>query len=270
MSKATIFAKNQIMAKSLGAYKPMLSHGDKLHMYNNVYKVLQCQDNGWTMLEDEKNLKLALPTNKIRMLMKKNLCRSLGAVNQEVSKAQLSGPSAKVGVTPKATNRAYADSSHGTPQAKGQPVGTVKVGGDGETYKKISADPAVWVKVATGSQHSDAGGDEQSPMSTSHETREEFQSMMSKIDSKVHPQDRKKIQDKAQEWLTETAKFKNMQAAHNTNEVDEKGAKLPKTGLSSSAMSKVFSQGDKARKVRQELIDMIKESRTRARGSNAK
>lgn len=278
MSNPKVFALNQSLEKSLGGYRPHLRYGERIQMYNHLYKVLSFQDKGYTILEDEKNSKLAFPTNKLRMLMKKGVCISVGSVNalvappspiaQDVTKAQISGPGSKVGVSHKATNAAYAKQPTGSNQPRGEPVGTVKNGADGDTYKKTSANPSVWVRVSTGTVHHEAGGEEQDPMSVSHESRQQFQSMMSKIDSKVHPDDREKVQKKAEEWVKENAKFKHMQAAHNTNEVDHKGQSLPKTGIASSTMDKVYAQGDKARKVRQELIDMVKDSHLKVKGGS--
>lgn len=276
MSNAKAFAKNQILEKALGGYRPDFRYGERLEMYNHIYKILNSQDKGYTMLEDEKNSKIAYPTNKLRLLMKNNLCRSLGVINtitssqpeSSVQKAvQIGGPSGKVGVTPKATNAAMSKTPSNQPQ--GEPVGTVKNGKDGDTYKKTSSNPAVWVRVSTGTVHHEPGGDEQDPRSVSHEARQQFQQMMSKIESKVQPGDRSKIQGKAEEWVKENAKFKHMQAAHNINEVDERGSKLPKTGLPESTMNKVHSQGDKARKIRQELIDMVKESHMKLKGGSS-
>lgn len=280
MSNIKVFAKNKALEKSLGDFRPTFRYGEKLQMYNNIYKVLHFQDNGYTILEDEKNSKLAFPTNKLRSLMKKNLCQSLGAVNvvkseepkSDLTKAtQLSGPSRKFGVTHASTNAAYAKQPKGAtadPNQRGEPVGTVRPGKDGDNYKKISANPSVWVRISSGTVHHEAGGEEQDPMSVSHETRQQFHSMMSKVDSKVHPQDREKIHSKAQDWIKENAKFKHMQNAHNVNEVDSKGNKLPKTGIPSSTLNTVNAQGDKARKVRQELIDMIKDSHTKVKGGS--
>lgn len=279
MSKAKVFALNQMLEKSLGGYRPTLRYGERIQMYNHLYKVLNFQDKGYTILEDEKQSKLAFPTNKLRLLMKKGICISVGSVNaiasptsevMDVAKAvQLRGAGPKVGVSHKATNAAYAKQpSGGSNQQRGEPVGTVKNGADGETYKKTQANPSVWVRVASGSVHHEPGGEEQDPMSVSPETQQQFHSMMAKIDSKVHPDDRAKIQKKAEEWVKENAKFKHMTAAHNTNEVDQKGQSLPKTGIASSTMSKVHGQGDKARQVRQELIDMIKESHLKVKGGS--
>ena len=275
MSNPKVFAKNQILEKALGGFRPMFKYGERLQMYNNLYKVLSCQDKGYTILEDEKNSKLAFPTNKLRLLMKKNICQSVGTIvlkselsAQSLSKAtQIGGPSRKIGVTPKATNEAYAKQG-GSAQPRGEPVGTVKVGKDGDTYKKTSANPAVWVRVSTGTVHHEAGGEEQDPMSVSHSSRQQFHSMMSKISSKVHPEDREKVQSKAEEWVKENSKFKHMQAAHNVNEVDEKGQKFPKIGLPASTMNNVFAQGDKARRVRQQLIDLIKDSHLKLKGGS--
>lgn len=282
MSKTKVFVQNQLLEKALAGYKPDFRYGERLQMFNHVYKVIAFQDAGYTFLQDEKNTPIAYPTNKLRMLMKKNFCRSLGMLNTvsaadggvsaiDVSKAQISGPGSKVGVTPKAANAAQAKTPS-TPvrdqHDRGQPVGTVKNGKDGDAYKKISSNPAVWVRMSTGSVHHEAGGEEQDPMSVSHETRAQFQRMMSGIDSKVHPDDRAKVQKKAQEWVQENAKFKHMQAGHNTNEVDHKGQSMPKTGIPSSTMANVHAQGDKARKVRQELIDMVKESHLKLKGGS--
>jgi len=283
MSRTKIFVQNQILEKALDGYRPDFRWGERLQMYNHIYKVVAFQDNGYTFLEDEKNTKFAYPTNKLRLLMKKNICRSLGMLNTvsaadggesaiDVSKAQISGPGSKVGVTPKAVNATYAKNPSGPVRDqhdRGQPVGTVKNGKDGDTYKKISSNPAVWVRVSTGSVHHDPHGDEQDPMSVSHEARQQFQRMMSGIESKVHPEDREKVQKKAEEWVKENAKFKHMQTAHNTNEVDQKGRPLPKQGIQSSTMSNVYAQGDKARKVRQELIDMVKESHLKLKGASS-
>lgn len=282
MSKVSILVKNQILEKVLDGYRPTFRYGERLQMYNNLYKVVGFQDKGFTILEDEKNGKIAFPTNKLRMLMKNGTCGSLGVVNTlslsqasaPIEKAvNIGGPSNKVGVTSRAANAAYAKPSGSgaggsAGQPRGEPVGTVRNGSDGDTYKKISANPSVWVRVKTGSVHHEAGGEEQDPMSISHEARQQFHGMMSKIESKVHPQDREKIHQKAQEWVKENAKFKHMQAAHNVNEVDDKGAKMPKKGLPSATMSGVFSQGDKARKVRQELIEMVKESHRKLKGDS--
>lgn len=193
-----------------------------------------------------------------------------GVTAVDVSKAQIGGPSAKIGVTPKASNAAYAknpSTSGGNPD-RGQPVGTVKNGKEGDTYKKISSNPAVWVRVSTGTVHHDAGGEEQDPMSVSHEARQQFQKMMSNVESKIHPGDREKVQKKAEEWVKENAKFKHMQVAHNTNEVDQNGKPIPKQGIPSSTMNNVYAQGDKARRVRQELIDMVKQSHLKLKGGS--
>lgn len=279
MSKAKVFAKNQVLEKALGSYRPTFRYGERLQMYNHVYKVLTFQDKGYTFLEDEKNSKIAYPTNKLRMLMKNNHCRSLGVINtltsmepqqSQVSKAQISGPGSKVGVTPRTANAAHANSpsSSSSGQGRGEPVGTVRNGKDGDTYKKTSANPSVWVRVASGTVHHDAGGDEQDPMSVSHEARQQFQKMMAHVESKVHPEDRQKVQKKAEEWVKENAKFKHLQAAHNTNEVDQSGKPLPKQGIPTSTMNNVYAQGDKARKIRQELIDMVKESHLKMKGGS--
>lgn len=282
MSKAKTFVRNHLLKKALNGYCPNFRYGERLQMYKNIYKVLHSQDKGFTLLEDEKNSKIAFPTNKLRMLMKRNLCSNLGmlntiscddaqpAIQPDVAKAtRLSGPSAKVGVSPKAVNAAYAkQSSSSSIKQRGEPVGTVRNGADGDTYKKISANPSVWVRVSTGTVHHDAGGEEQHPLSVSQQSQQTFHSMMSKIDPKVHPEDRERIQKKVEEWIKENAKVKHMQAAHNTNEVDHTGQSLPKTGIPEATMNRVSTQSDKARKVRQELIDMIKESHRKVKGGS--
>lgn len=282
MSKVKLFIQNQILEKALGSYRPSFRYGERLQMYNHVYKVITFQDKGYTFLEDEKNSKIAYPTNKLRMLMKQNLCRSLGVVNTlmtdsveegvDVKKAQqISGAGSKVGVTPKAINETYSKQSGASPKAPGQPrgeaVGTVKQGADGQTYKKTSASPAVWVRVASGTVHHEAGGPEHDPMSVSQEVRDKFHKMSSHLDQIVSPEDRPKIQKKMEEWFQENSKFKHMQAAHNTQEVDSSGKKQPRQAIAPGVMRGVHAQGDKARRVRQELLVMVKESHKKGKGA---
>jgi len=266
MANPKLFALNKALAKSLDRYKPKLNYGERLEMFNNVYKVLSSQDDGYTFVEDEKNSKLAYPTNKLRLMMKAGVCKNLGTLN--MAKAQISGPSAKVGVTHAATNAAYAKQGAGaSAKPRGQPVGTVKTGQDGQQYKKTQMSPAVWVRVSEGTTHAEPGGEEQNPRQ-SPKLQAKFDKLMTGVESKVHPQDRQKIHSMAEDWLKEKSKFYHMQAAHNAGEVDDKGQRLPRTGIPSSTSSKIFAQGDKARDMFHKLIEAVKTSHKKLRGES--
>jgi hypothetical protein len=265
-----VFALNQKLEKALEGFKPALNYGERLEMFNHVYKVISCQDKGYTIVEDERKSRIAYPTNSIRMMLKKGTCKNLGCLN--IEKAQISGPGSKVGVTRAAANAAYSKqpgkSSSG--QLKGQPVGTVTSGKDGAQYKKIQANPAIWVRVGEGTVHHEPGAEAHDPRQTSPKLQSEFQRVITHVESKVHPDDRAKIHKMAEDWLHEKAKFYHMQHAHNTQEVDESGKPAQRTGVARSTMDKVFTQGDKARKMFHDLIEAVKKSHKKLKGgSNA-
>jgi hypothetical protein len=268
MNDPKVFALNQRLEKSLNGFKPMLSHGERLEMFNHVYKVISCHDKGYTIVEDERKSRIAYPTNQLRLMIKKGSCKCLGVLN--IEKAQISGPGPKVGVTRAAANAAYAKQPKSpSSQTRGQPVGTVTSGRDGQQYKKIQANPAVWVKVSEGTVHDDPHGDAKDPRAVSMELRSKFERTMMDIEQKVHKDDREKISKMAESWLQEKAKFYHMQRAHNTKEVDESGKPSARTGVPTSTMDKVFSQGDKARKMFHDLIEAVKTSHKKLKGGSS-
>lgn len=248
--------------KALDGYRVKLCYGDKLHMFNSLYKVVKFDDKGYTMLEDDKNGRFALPSDKLMLMMKKGLVKNFGLIT--LVKAQISGPSRKIGVTPKAANSAYSGGGgSGKPGPQGEPVGTTKQGSDGEWYKKTQDHPSKWVHVGKGTSHVSPGSEAQHPLADA-DTHQKFSEIRSAIKQHAHPEDHDKLIKLAESYVEEQSKYKNKLAYHNSGDVDEKtGSKLPKTGVPQSAMNDAYAHHDKAIEIKKKLLDLVKESRAK-------
>lgn len=247
--------------KALDGFRVQLNYGDKLHMFNCLYKVVKFDDKGYTMLEDDRNSRFALPSDKLMLMMKKGLIKNFGLLN--LNKAQqISGPSRKIGVTPKAVNQAYSGKGEGSgkPGPQGEPVGTTKQGADGEWYKKVQDHPSMWVHVGKGTSHVSPGSEASNPLADA-DTQHKFSQIRAAIKQHAHPEDHDKLIKLAENFVEEQSKFKNKLASHNAGDIDQKGNKLPKTGVARSAMQDAYAHQDKAIEIKKKLIDLIKESR---------
>ncbi len=254
--KSKEFIDNFKIEKALGDYSQPLAYADKLSMNNCVYKVLK-SDKQYTLLQDDKNLKFAIPTNKLQLMLKKGYAQNLGVLNfVKAFKRQLSGPSAKVGVSPSALKQAAVAKTPSSAGTRGEPVGTVHTGADGHQYKKVSANPAKWVHVGEGTSH-DKPGEEAHHALSNPKDMDMFHNMLGSIHAKTHPEDHDKLKKLAMEWVEATHKFKNMRAAHSAQEIDDKGKPMQRTGLASSTMNNVFAQQDRALEKRKKLRDAI-------------
>lgn len=265
MSKKN-FVENFKIQKALGDFRTRISYGDKIHMFNCLYKVVRFDEKGYTMLEDEKRSRFALPSNKLMLMMKKGLATNHGLI--DLSKAQISGPSRKVGVTPRAVESAYSGAGEGSgkPGPQGEPVGTTKQGADGQWYKKVSSAPAQWVHVGKGTAHSTPGAEELHPLSHP-EDQKKFMQIREIIKNHAHSEDHQVLDEKAMAWAKQMHKYKTKLAYHNAGDVDSKtGKKLPKTGIPDSTMKEIYAEHDKAISLKKELINAIRRSKEKRGG----
>lgn len=254
------FLENFRIQKALNGYSPKINYGDKLQMFNCLHKVIAMEPKGYTILEDEKNNRFSVPSQKLMLMMKKGLVKNYGSI--VIEKAQISGPSRKIGVTPKAINASYAKpgaGGDGKPGPKGEPVGTMKQGGDGEWYKKVSMAPAQWIHVGKGSSHAAPGAEASHPLNNK-EDQKKFLQIRELIKTNTHEADHKKLETMAMSWADQLAKYKNKMAYHNTSEVDSKGSKLP-PNIPAHAMEEIHKEHDKAVELKTKLIEAIQASK---------
>lgn len=260
MSKKAFLEKFKLK-KAVGDFKPSLNYGDKLHLFNCLYKVVSMNEDGYTYLEDEKKSRIAISSDKLKLLMMKGMARNYGAINLE--KAQIGGASRKIGVMPKAVNASMKQTGSGKPGPQGEPVGTTRQGADGEWYKKVSMAPAQWIHVGRGTSHVTPGSEASHPL-THKEDQEKFLKLRSTIRENAHPDDHHKLETMAMDWANQLYTYKNKLAYHNAGEVDEKsGTKLPRMGITPSNMDEVYKDHNKAIDLKKKLIDAIKESKLR-------
>ena len=257
MSKSKEFLENYKLKKAVGDFKPSLNYGDKLNMFSCMYKVVSHKDEGYTILEDEKNSRVAIPSSKLALLMKTGLVKNYGMLNLAKGFVNIGGSSAKVGVTPRSVNASLAETPNpGGRGPKGEPVGTVKTGSDGQSYKKVSDHPSKWVHVGKGTSHAAPGAQEDNPLSH-EEDQKKFLQIRSVITSKTPAAEHEKLTKLAMDWVSQLHKFKNLKSMHNAGDVDQKGNKLPKSGITANAFKNVMDEKDKADRMKKQLIDAI-------------
>ena len=252
--KTKQFIENFRLQKALDGYKASLALTDKLHMFNSLYKVIKSQDEGYTILEDEKNTRFAIPTPKLYLLMKKGICKNYGAINLE--KGFLTRPPS---YKPNAPGAAAAPSGEG-PGRKGEPVGTVKVNSKGEQMKKVSDNPSKWVHVANGTMHTHPDSDPHEDL-VHPEDQKALSDLRSGLLSKTKPEVHEKLNSLMMDWVGALQKHRNLLTAHNTNDVDDKGRKLPRTGIPRSTIEQVNSHKDKADRIKKQMIKLAVENR---------
>ncbi len=238
--KPSDFAKSHKINKALGNSGIMFSKGDSLLMNNCKYKVMSPTGAKYAMLEDERGMRIALPANKVSLLIKAGFARRY--VNQYgMYKAQMPGMPSGGGM-------------------KGVPVGTVKQDSKGEWRKKVSANPSTWVHMSSGTAHPDHETDASHHPLLHDESRRHAVSVHTKIIKDAHPGDHDKLKSKFKEYLNELSAFKNLMQAHNTAEVDEKGKKQPRAILPKSTLNNVYKREETAETHKEAFIKMFQAS----------
>lgn len=243
MSKSKDFIQDFKLTKALGNYDAAVYYGDKLHMFNCVYKVASFDKKGYTVLEDEKNSKFAIPSKKLLLLMKKGLVYNSGPVN--FSKSMPGG-------NPQGPTKG---------QPKGEPVGTVKQGKDGQWYQKISSAPSKWAHVKHGTTHPAPGEDKHHAF---HDPKvmAEFSKILIEAEKKgIHPEDKETAKKKLMELYEEKHKLLNLRHTLTMKDMDEKGEQANVPGLSSQKADNLMEQHDKFIKKFKEVKNFLSSSR---------
>jgi len=245
-----------------------MKFGDKLRVYNNVYKICASNEQ-YTILQDDKNIKFALPTAKIADLIKKGIINNEGAVSfMKALKvgSQLSESSQRVGVTPKTVNQGMAKlpKTDGNEQNKGVPVGTIRQGADGQEYKKISANPSIWVHVTSGTAHHGPGEEEIGGVSPFHPNSTENMKIYHKAVNKVvlntHPDDHEKLKKMIKDYIETRVKLKNLSQVYSTPHLDSSG-KQQQRKIDQKTFNQVKKVRDDAHTALEKLSLAVKESR---------
>lgn len=257
--KTKQFLEKFKIQKALGDYKKSLSFGDKLTMYNCSYKVLK-SDEQYTLLEDEKNIKMAIPTDKLQLLMKTGQAQNSGLVNFIKSFKDNLNKGATPGMS-KPSSGATQPASN--PNQHGQPIGTVSRGADGEMYKKVSSNPAKWVHVTEGSSHTNPG--EKADDHMAHpENQKAFIQIRNKVMSNTHPEDHPKLEKLLKDYMAQKAKIKNLRDAHNVGEVGKDGKPISaKQTTRSFHVSRFAAMEERADGLKRRFLDAVKASKAR-------
>ena len=266
--KVKTFLDNFKLEKALGDYDCHLNYGDKIHMFNNFYKVASFNKSGYTMLEDDKNQKFAIPSKKLMLMMKNELAKNYGAINIQKSEAPTGKLVGNTGKPKQGSTGASKDggSTSSSSQQRGAPVGTTKQGKDGQWYKKTSANPSIWVHVHNGNSKKDSPDGEDVHHLHDPKDVEIQHKMLNTIESGTHPSDHKELKEKLDKFIEQRAKFKNMQSVHSVGDVDETTGKKYKQAAPSATVNKVNAEGEKARKMFKEIVDLVKESHKKLKG----
>lgn len=231
------FANALKIKKALGSFKVDLDMGDRVKMNNCDYIVKSPRGAKQTILEDEKGSRIAIPCDKMMLLIKTNMARHYGV---DIFKAK---PGGVINDKP-----------------KGEPVGTMKQDSSGEWRKKISSNPSVWVHMGKGTSHPEAEGNDQHHPLLHDESRKNSLKVYSKILRHADTGDHEKLKNKFMEYVTELSSFKNLMTAHNTAEVDESGKKLPRTSLPKATYDQIYKKQDNAEKHLKQFVDMFRAS----------
>lgn len=244
MKNSKKFIEELRLAKAKMAQRAPLIYGEKVNMFGNSYKVCKCDENGYTILEDDKNYKFAIPTQKLAKLLKKGLAHNAGAVNFVKS---------------------FKDGLKKAQQAKlegfkGAPVGTVSQGAGGEVYKKVSMQPAKWVHLRHGTTHdhpeAESGGHFEHGAD-----QQAYIKLRSKFKLNTDPKDHPEIEKKLDEWVKQKYKIKNLKDAYNSPELDEKGNKISaKKNLTQAQFRRMGLEQEKADLMHKRLLELVKES----------
>lgn len=251
--KPSDFAKNHKINKALGKSDIMIGEGDRLAMGPCIYKVVSPAGAEQTMLEDERGLRFAIPSNKVKFLIKKGMARKYFKEDYGIYKAKGAGmPSQPSGM--------------GGGKPRGLPVGTMKQDHNGNWRKKISDNPPTWVHMSDGTAHPHHEGDSSHHTLLHDESRRQAVRVHMKIMRHAHPDDHEGLKQKFKKYVDELSAFKNLVKAHNTQEVDDKGKKLPRAAIPKSLQDSVYARQEKAEKHLKEFVDAFKASIKRRKG----
>ena len=219
------FVKDYRINKSLKGYSEELGKGDSLLMFNNEYKVVSPKGSKQIILQDKKDLMIAVPSNKIKFLLNKGHIQKLRKSNGN-GKSVLT-PQGFIAEQKKPTDRvqAQAEASSGV-RTKAQ-VGEIRNG-----RMKVSENPSKWVHVQTGRSFSahdaeDHHHDLHHPddLATAHKFHRN-------IMQKTHPEDHSKLKKMIDEYLGHHRSLKNIHLVNR--HVTKQGGKAPSTFLNNA------------------------------------
>lgn len=239
------FAKKHKINKAIEKSDIMIGEGDSLAMGKCMYKVLSPKGASQTILEDERGLKVAIPSNKIKLLVKAGIARRYFNDGFDIYKAK------SVGMQSSPPNMA---------KQKGVPVGTMRQDRDGHWRKKVSDNPPTWVHMASGTAHPNAEGSEQHHSLLHDESRRQAVRVHMKIMRHADEKDQENLKKKFKEYINELSAFKNLVRAHNMQELDEKGKRLPKAVIPKSTQDSIYAKQEKAEKLLKEFMTSFKAS----------
>ena len=226
------FIKEFKIEKALGDLRPVIEKGDKLSMFGCSYSVLEA-NNSHVMLEDESGTKLALPSNKMQLLLKSGHITKTGSLIRKA--LPQGGNSGSIG---------------------GMPVGTTRPDPKGGFRKKISMNPSVWVHLTNGTVHPDHQSDTKHEHLIHPEEVTQYNRVMDKV-KQAKPEDQEKLKKIFHDYIKDVRAFKSLQHANSIPETDEKGNKMQ---LKNFELNHVLSFNDKARETLHKFTTVLKKS----------
>lgn len=245
MKRKKEIINNLRIEKALGNYRPIIEKGNKLAMFQCVYKVLN-QRGPQVLLEDENGVKIALPRNKLELLLKKG----------------------HISILDDYTYKAMPQKSTPMGGVRGEPVGTVHRHTDGFDYKKIGMSPAVWVKVGHGTLHKDAGGEAHNHRDLiSKDSIAGMAKIHSTITREAHPEDHESLKGVLDDWTRAKVDFNHAALERNTPDLDKNGRVMQRSSAFPASADHVFKHADTVEQHKTKLINSLKESIKRKKGA---
>lgn len=173
------FVKEFLLNKSVKNFPYEPDKGDLLSMFDNLYEVISTRGGKQTLLKDNKNLTFAIPTNKLKLLLKNEHAR-----------------------------RMYK-STNGEQVSTVAPLYTVH-----NNRMKVQMDPPKWVDVNEGRSY-DAADSEHSHHDLHHEAdlanAEKFHRT---IATRAHQDDHDKLRKLVTKFIGSQRSFRNLRDVH--------------------------------------------------------
>ncbi len=214
------FIKDHRIDKSLSSYSEELGKGDGLRMFNNEYKVLSPRGAKQVILQDEKDLMIAVPSNRLKFLLSKGIIQKLYKSNGKGGSTTT--PQGFIANGNKITQRTQGQAEQVSGIRTKAQLGEVRGG-----RMKISENPSKWVHVQSGRSYADHDSEDQHHDLHHPDDLSNAHTFHRNIMQKTHPDDHEKLKNLINEYMGHDRAFQNMHLVNR--HMTKQGQKAPST-----------------------------------------
>ena len=237
MAKKSKFVKDFLIKKSLGDFKEDFNKGEKVLMFKNVYKVMSDAGSSQVLLQDLKGMNIALPADRLRLLLKNRtiskLTKSNGGKNLLTPQGfivERKKPTARMAGRVEAATGVQGEGSRGGKivghTKSGKPIYESQQGNRGRYFvQRDGHEHGHWVDMQSGHGYDENDSADEHHHLNDPRHLDEAHKIHRTIYSRTHPGDHDNLKGLLHDYYGAENRYRNMRAA--MSHAHKQGGNIP-------------------------------------------